>query len=66
VVTSGLSPLFPEGWPIGFVEDVDVEGGSFYTVKVRLANDFRKLQWVMVIENLLKEEQQTIENTPAE
>jgi rod shape-determining protein MreC len=62
VITSGLTPIFPEGWPIGFVEDFDVEGGSFYTVKVRLANDFRKLQWVMVIENLLKDEQINLEN----
>jgi len=61
VTTSGLSPIFPDGLLIGFVEKYHVENGSFYAVDVILSNDFRKLQWVYVVDNLLREEQIKLE-----
>jgi rod shape-determining protein MreC len=63
VVTSGLSPIFPEKLWIGFVEKYRIEGGSFYTVDVLLANDFRKLQWVYIIRNRLRNEQIKLESS---
>lgn len=63
VVTSGLSPIFPEKLWIGFVEKFRIEGGSFYSVDVLLANDFRKLQWVYIIRNRLRKEQIQLESS---
>jgi len=63
VVTSGLSSIFPEKLWIGFVEKYRIEGGSFYSVDVLLANDFRKLQWVYIIRNRLRNEQLQLESS---
>ena len=56
VVTSGLTPSFPEGIPVGVVEKVILEeGDSYYTIRVKLATDFRKLKYVEVIRDLEEE-----------
>lgn len=52
IVTSGLSTSFPAGVPVGVVEECRLEeGASYYTVRVRLATDFRRLRHVEVIDN---------------
>ena len=52
IVTSGLSTSFPAGIPVGVVEDCRLdEGASYYTVRVRLATDFRRLRHIEVIDN---------------
>lgn len=52
IVTSGLSTSFPAGIPVGVVEDCRLdEGASYYTVRVRLATDFRRLRYIEVIDN---------------
>lgn len=62
VVTSGFSVIFPEGIPVGTIEEFSLgEGESFYEVTVHLAVDFKKLTYVEVIENKLKSEQLTLE-----
>ncbi len=61
VTTSGYSAIFPEGVPIGYVEDFEEKGGRFYEVQVRLSTDFKKLNTVYVVKNLLKEEQNQLE-----
>jgi rod shape-determining protein MreC len=61
VVTSGFTSTFPEGIMIGRVDDIKISNGSFYTIRVRLANDFRNLSYVMVVQNLLAEEQLELE-----
>lgn len=52
IVTSGLSTSFPAGIPVGVVEDCRLdEGASYYTVRVRLSTDFRRLRYIEVIDN---------------
>ncbi len=57
VLTSGYSNIFPKGLFIGTVKEVAVgKNASFLTIKVKLATDFRKLNTVYLIENLYKNE----------
>jgi rod shape-determining protein MreC len=52
IVTSGLSPVFPEGIPVGTVENsVLKEGDSYHTIRVRLYTNFKRLKYVEVIQN---------------
>jgi len=63
IVTSAYSTIFPEGIMIGTVEDADVKSGEYFqTIKVRLSTPFKSLNHVYVIENILKEEQEELEN----
>jgi len=57
IVTSGYSGIFPEGILIGTIDEVTLrEEAPFYDLKVKLAQDFRKLSYVSVIKsNLLNE-----------
>lgn len=64
IVTSAYSLTFPEGILIGTVESFEIRSGSpFYTVKVNLSTDFKKVSYVYVINNIMKEEQENLENT---
>ena len=62
IETTNYSAIFPEGIVIGTVRSFEKTGGDFYTIKVSLATDFRKLRFVSVIGNLMKEEQLELEN----
>lgn len=62
IVTSAYSATFPENVAVGIVESYSRRPGQFfYTVKVRLSTDFKKLQYVYVVKNLMKEEQKALE-----
>jgi cell shape-determining protein MreC len=61
LVVSGFSDSFPEGIPVGVVDKVEQKDGSFYTITVLLATDFRKLHYVSVVEDLMKTEKQYLE-----
>ena len=61
IVTSGLSKIFPEGITVGYVESVDKETANFLKIKVRLAVDFKRLDYVYVILNNKKNEQRGLE-----
>lgn len=62
IVTNGFSTVFPEGYLIGYVDSYNVPpGSSSYQIKVRLAEDMTSLRRVYVAKNLMKEEQQTLE-----
>lgn len=61
IVTSGLSPIFPEGVPIGVIEKFSLEDGNFYSIKVHFLTDFGRLRYVTVVKNFYKEEQQILE-----
>ncbi len=65
VVTSGFSALFPENIPIGYVENIAIgdKASTSFTIRLKLATNFFNLQYVYVIENLLKEEQQRLEDS---
>lgn len=62
VITSSLSGIFPEGILVGFVESFEQKANeSFYTVKVRLSADFKKINHVSVIKNNYKAERDSLE-----
>jgi len=63
IVTSGYSGIFPENIPVGKIKDFEISGGNFYSIKVELFNDFRKLNYVTLVDNLYKKEQQDLEKT---
>lgn len=61
IVTSGLANDFPEGVPVGYVEEaIPLSGSGFYRVKIRLATDFNKLDHVYIINNRFREEQERL------
>lgn len=63
VVTSGLTGVFEQGLPVGVVERVMLEDGdSYYNVTIRLATDFRRLDYVYVLANPYKNELDTIQS----
>lgn len=69
VVTTAFSSIFPAGVMIGRVAEANVEPGSpFFKIKVRLSMSFSNLNYVYIVNNLLKEEQQGLEsnNKPKE
>ena len=69
VVTSGFSTTFPEGIPVGTImTQVKGEDDNYFTLKLRLASDFRNLGTVRVITDELKAELDSLEtfDTPPE
>jgi rod shape-determining protein MreC len=62
IVTTSFSGIFPEGIMIGKVEEVDQGGGNnFQDISVKLSTPFGKLTYVYIISNLMKDEQQALE-----
>ena len=62
VITSGYSAVFPEGIPVGIVEQGDEKHNeNFFTLKVRLLSDFSKLNNVQVVINHDADEIRAIE-----
>lgn len=62
VITRASSGIFPEGVLLGWVEEFEVPPGeNFYTIKLRLSTGFNRLTHVYVVRNILKEEQQKLE-----
>jgi rod shape-determining protein MreC len=63
VETTGYSAIFPEGKLIGVVSDFEKEGGDFYKIRILLATDFKKLNYINVIANLKRNEQKQLEKS---
>ena len=62
VITTSFSSIFPEGIMIGIVDKVNPSRGStFQDISIRLATPFGSLSYVYIVENLLKNEQQALE-----
>ncbi len=62
LITSGFTSNFPEGIPVGIIEDFKIrESDSYYTIKVKLAVNFRTLSHVKVIKYLNYKEQKLLE-----
>ncbi|MFY7667389.1 MAG: rod shape-determining protein MreC [Crocinitomicaceae bacterium] len=62
VVTKGGSGIFPKGMPVGKVyETKPVEGEPLWDVVVKFSENFRTLQRVYIIKNLLIDEQKALE-----
>ncbi len=52
VVTSGLTPMFPEGILVGAVADTELDDSdNFHRIKVALATDYKELKYVQVLHN---------------
>jgi len=66
IVVSGFSGSFREGRPIGTCDKIEQKDGSFFTIRVLLTTDFRKLYTVTVIEDIFKREQQELEKQTLE
>ncbi len=62
IFTSG-SRLFPDNIPIGTVDNFQLkEPGNFYDIRVRLATNFRKVDYVYVVNNLMHPEMDSLIN----
>ncbi|MBX2949393.1 MAG: rod shape-determining protein MreC [Crocinitomicaceae bacterium] len=62
VVTREGTGIFPKGIMVGKVEKLkNVEGEAFWDVSILFSEDYRKLQRVYVVKNLLATEQQKLE-----
>ena len=61
IVTSGFSAIFPEGVMVGTIDDFRIIGGNFFNIDVRLSTDFRNLNYVYLIENILRGELMELE-----
>ncbi|WP_040248375.1 rod shape-determining protein MreC [Psychroserpens mesophilus] len=63
IVTGGQSSIFPQGIPIGLVEDfiLDISGDT-YTINVKPFNDMTNLSHTYIIENLDAQEIKQLEN----
>jgi len=63
VVTKGGSGIFPRGLAVGVVEKINpIEGEPLWDVVVKFSENFRTIQRVYVVKNLMIEEQKNIEN----
>jgi rod shape-determining protein MreC len=62
VVTSGYSLSFPPGILIGTVTDVvEDKTSNFVTLQIKPSTNFYNVEYVMVVDNLQKEEQKKLE-----
>jgi len=62
IQTSGYSTIFPAGIMVGLIDTFWLEPGSnFYTIDVLLSNDLSKSKYVYVVNDLMREEINTIE-----
>lgn len=63
VLTRGGSGIFPKGLMVGTVEAVyAIEGEALWDVVITYSEEYRTMQRIYVIKNLMLEEQQQIEN----
>ncbi|WP_423737216.1 rod shape-determining protein MreC [Chitinophaga caseinilytica] len=65
VVTSGFSAVFPENMNIGYIDTfyIGEKASTSFTIRLKLATNFYNLQYVYVIENLLRDEQERLEDS---
>jgi len=62
IVTNGYSAIYPEGIMIGTVSNVDDgDGENFYKIEVELATDYKRMEFVYIINDLYKKERLTLE-----
>ena len=62
VVSSSLSSYFPEGIMVGTIDSYERrQSEQFYTIKVKLSADLKKLNYVYVIKNNMKREKDSLE-----
>ncbi len=63
IVTSGLSPVFPEGIPVGIVENSTLKAGdSYHTIRIRLNTNFKRLKYVEIVQNAHQQELEDLQH----
>ncbi len=63
LVTTVYSAIFPEGVLVGVVKKSELKAGdNFYKITVSLSTNFGNLSHVYIVDNLLKQEQRTLES----
>lgn len=62
IITSGFGRTFPEGITIGTIDDFRLKGGNYYEISVRMASDFRKLNYVHVVKCFARKEIDSLQN----
>ncbi|MCF0211107.1 MAG: rod shape-determining protein MreC, partial [Bacteroidales bacterium] len=64
IVTSGFSRNFPEGIKVGKIKSFNKDKGTgFYDIDIKFAVDYNKLEYVYVIKNYFKIEQDGLMST---
>ena len=67
IITSSFTNSFPEGIPVGTIEDFKIkESDAYYKIKVKLAVNFRTLSHVKVINYMNYQEQKVLEKKSEE
>lgn len=67
LVTSGFTNTFPEGIPVGTIDNFDIkESDAYYNIRVKLSVDFRTLSHVKVIDYKNYREQRYLEQVATE
>lgn len=67
IITSGFSNIFPAGIMMGTINDFRVEQGEhFYVIPFTFSVDFNSLDYVYVVRNLMKQEQEELKKTTEE
>lgn len=67
LITSGFTNTFPEGIPVGTIENFNIkESEAYYNIKVKLAVNFRTLSHVKVINYKNYNEQRILEKAAEE
>ena len=61
VYTSGYSSIFPPDIPLGTVGDAKIVNGATYDIDITLFEDFGALRYVTIVENIGKQEMNTLE-----
>ena len=62
IVTSGYSLSFPEGIPVGIIEEQGTQNiNNFNTLKIKLLTDFGSLREVLLVDKKSGEEQRNLE-----
>jgi rod shape-determining protein MreC len=63
IVTSGYSTIFPEGIYIGSIDTFSYETGTnFYSIEFTLSADLNNLQYVYIVDDLMKKELKQLES----
>ena len=67
IVSSGFSAIFPKGIDLATITGIEKpSGNNFYDIDIKFINDFKNLEQVYVVKNVLKEEQLLLEQTTQE
>ncbi len=64
IITSGFSHIFPEGIPIGTIDEFEVKRGDyFFTIEVDLFIDFNQIEYVNIVKNVFRDELTELEQS---